>query len=39
MNVVFFNPEFCKEPLQKLYKSKHEIISVVTSTDRKSGRA
>lgn len=39
MNVVFFgNPEFCKEPLQKLYKSKHEIISVVTSTDRKSGR-
>ena len=39
MNIIFFgNPEFCKEPLQKLYHSNHEIISVVTSTDRKSGR-
>ena len=39
MNVIFFgNPEFCKEPLQKLYNSNHDIVSVVTSTDRKSGR-
>lgn len=39
MNIVFFgNPEFCKKPLQELYNSSHKIVSVVTSTDRKSGR-
>ena len=39
MKIVFFgNPDFCFHPLSKLNNSNHELISVVTSTDRKSGR-
>jgi len=39
MKIVFFgNPDFCFYPLKKLNNSNHELISVVTSTDRKSGR-
>lgn len=39
MRIVFFgNPDFCQKPLQALNDSDNEIISVVTSTDRKSGR-
>ena len=39
MKIVFFgNPDFCFHPLNKLNSSSHELISVVTSTDRKSGR-
>ena len=39
MRIVFFgNPDFCLHPLLSLYHSQHEIISVVTNTDRKSGR-
>ena len=39
MKIVFFgNPDFCFYSLKKLNSSNHELISVVTSTDRKSGR-
>ena len=39
MKIVFFgNPDFCFHPLNKLNSSNHELLSVVTSTDRKSGR-
>ncbi len=39
MRIVFFgNPDFCLHPLLSLYHSQHEIISVVTNTDSKSGR-
>ncbi|MDC0145274.1 methionyl-tRNA formyltransferase [bacterium] len=39
MKIVFFgNPDFCFYPLKNLNNSNHELISVVTSTDRKSGR-
>ena len=39
MKIVFFgNPEFCFYPLRKLNKSNYDLVSVVTSTDRKSGR-
>ena len=39
MRIVFFgNPDFCFHPLLSLYHSQHEIISVVTNTDSKSGR-
>ena len=39
MRIVFFgNPDFCFYPLKKLNNSNHSLISVVTNTDRKSGR-
>ena len=39
MKIVFFgNPEFCFYPLIKLNKSNYDLVSVVTNTDRKSGR-
>jgi len=39
MKIVFFgNPEFCLHPLTKLNNSNYELVSVVTNTDRKSGR-
>ena len=39
MRIIFFgNPDFCQKPLQALNDSENEIISVVTSTDRKAGR-
>mgnify|MGYP001277375634 CR=1 FL=1 len=39
MRIVFFgNPEFCFHPLISLYNSDNNLLSVVTNTDRKSGR-
>ena len=39
MRLVFFgNPDFCKHPLLSIYKSDHELLSVVTNIDRQSGR-
>ena len=39
MKIVFFgNPDFCFHPLLSLYNSEFNLISVVTNTDRKSGR-
>lgn len=39
MKIVFFgNPDFCLHPLLSLYNSQYDIVSVVTNTDRKSGR-
>lgn len=39
MRIVFFgNPDFCFHPLISLYKSDNNLLSVVTNTDRKSGR-
>jgi methionyl-tRNA formyltransferase len=39
MKIVFFgNPKFCLHPLLSLYNSQYDIVSVVTNTDRKSGR-
>ena len=39
MKIVFFgNPDFCLHPLMSLYESDNNLLSVVTNTDRKSGR-
>ena len=39
MKIIFFgNPDFCFHPLMSLYNSECNLISVVTNTDRKSGR-
>ena len=39
MRIVFFgNPDFCFYPLKKINDSNYNLVSVVTSTDRKSGR-
>ncbi len=39
MRIVFFgNPDFCSYPLRKLNDSNYDLVSVVTNTDRKSGR-
>ena len=39
MRIVFFgNPDFCFYPLKKINNSSYNLVSVVTSTDRKSGR-
>lgn len=39
MRIVFFgNPDFCKYSLLSLFKSEHDLVSVVTNIDRKSGR-
>ncbi len=39
MRVIFFGtPEFAVPSLEKLYKSEHEIVSVVTAPDKARGR-
>ena len=39
MKIIFFgNPDFCFHPLMSLYNSECNLISVVTNTDRNSGR-
>ena len=39
MRIVFFgNPDFCFYPLKKIKDSNYNLVSVVTNTDRKSGR-
>ena len=39
MRIVFFgNPDFCKYSLMSLFNSDHDLVSVVTNIDRKSGR-
>tara|TARA_B100000029_G_scaffold495297_1_gene560116 strand:- start:422 stop:898 length:477 start_codon:yes stop_codon:yes gene_type:complete len=39
MRIVFFgNPDFCFYPLKKINDSNYDLVSVVTSSDRKSGR-
>ena len=39
LKIVFFgNPDFCIPSLIKLDLSKHNIISIITNVDRKSGR-
>ncbi len=39
LKVVFFGtPEFAKNSLQAIYKSHHEVVGVVTVTDKTSGR-
>ena len=39
MRIVFFgNPDFCFYSLKKINDSNYDLVSVVTSTDRKSGR-
>ena len=39
MRIVFFgNPDFCKYSLLNLFNSDHDLVSVVTNIDRKSGR-
>ena len=39
MKLIFFGtPEFAVPSLSELFKSEHEIISVVTNPDKKSGR-
>ncbi|MEE2858369.1 MAG: methionyl-tRNA formyltransferase, partial [Candidatus Neomarinimicrobiota bacterium] len=39
MRIVYFGtPDFAIPPLKLLHQSTHEIISIVTSPDKKSGR-
>ena len=39
LNIMFMGtPDFAVECLNKLFKSKHNILGVVTSEDKKAGR-
>ena len=39
LKIIFFGtPDFAVESLDSIYKSKHKLLCVVTSNDKKSGR-